>query len=225
MIINLREIKKVFISLSDRFENHVNTNSILNNLNYSNFEKFDAIKRDDYVGSGCALSHKKVLEQFMDENPLLVLEDDNQVSSWYYEYVKDGELIEIPDDCDIFYLGHSVHEGVFNQPFSCSFISEKILKLNGSLASHAIIYVSNRSKKKCIEIIDETIKNKIPLDVGYYENLRDLNVYTFSGSLFYQRGYNSFFTNCKFFKIKDEVYFNVFSEKNSNLITMTGKLK
>lgn len=73
---------------------------LLDGLGYERWSFFDGIESKDTV-EGCALSHIGVLSSHDFSEPLLVLEDDVQITNFY------SNEVNIPDDTDALYLGYS----------------------------------------------------------------------------------------------------------------------
>lgn len=189
MIIDLKTIKKVYINLDKDVERKNKFEKILKKLNYINYERFSAreLKKIKAFNHGCSKSHYDLMIQYKNTLPLLLLEDDIAPTKWYNEYVIDNK-IEIPDDADAVYLGYST--GGDWKTIGIDFVpinyDDKWILLKHCLATHAILFLNN-SINKFIENCELTIKNKIPLDVGYAkEVLPFLKVYAPKKALFYQ---------------------------------------
>lgn len=189
MLINLKTIKKVYINLDSDFERRNKFETSIKDLGYINYERFSArrLKKIKAFNHGCSQSHYDLMKLYENNLPLFVMEDDAKNTIWYNEYVNDNK-IEIPDDADVIYMGYSTG-GDWNSigiDFTPIYVNEKWMRLKHCLGTHAIIFLNN-SIQKFIQNAEKTIKNEIPLDVGYAKDvLPFLNVYAPTKSLFFQ---------------------------------------
>jgi hypothetical protein len=189
MIIDLQNIKKVYINLDRDVERKNRFENTLKELGYNNCNRFSAreLRKIRAFNHGCSQSHHDLMEQYKENIPLFILEDDAKNTIWYDEYVIDGK-IEVPDDADVLYLGYSTGGdwntiGVNFLPLP---VNEKWMRLQHCLGTHAMIFLNN-SIQKFIENSKDTINKQIPLDVGYAKDvLPKLNVYAPIKSLFFQ---------------------------------------
>jgi len=188
MILNLKTIKKVYVNLDRDIERKNKFENTLKQLQYTNYERFSAIllPKEKAFNHGCSQSHYNLMTQYQNNLPLFLLEDDAKNTTWYDEYVEDGE-IEVPDDADIIYLGYSTGGdwNTIGTNFTPKYYNDKWMLLKHCLGTHAIIFVNHI--EKFIENSKSTIDKKIPLDVGYAkEVLPYLKVYAPTKSLFFQ---------------------------------------
>jgi hypothetical protein len=190
MIINLQNIKKVYINLDKDIERKAKFEQSISILGYNNVERFSARllpKKKDF-NHGCSQSHHDLMIQYKNNLPLFILEDDAKPTIWYGEYVQNG-MIEIPEDSDVIYIGFST-AGCWRNcgvNFYAEHYNDKWMKLKHCLGTHAIIFLNNNAIQKFIENSRHTIDRKIPLDIGYAKDvLPKLNVYAPTKSLFYQ---------------------------------------
>lgn len=189
MLINLKNIQKVYINLDKHTERNTKFKNTITELGYSNVERFSArlLPKIKAFNHGCSQSHYDLMKIYENNLPLFVLEDDAKQTVWYDEYVIDGK-IEIPDDSDVIYIGYSTGGDLKNigVDFAPIHENEKWMKLKHCLGTHAIIFLNN-SIKAFIKNAETTIQNQIPLDVGYAKDvLPFLNVYAPTKSLFFQ---------------------------------------
>lgn len=186
MIINLKTIKKVYINLKRDANKNQDIISYMNSLEYKNYERFDAIslpKEKNCFNAGCSASHNKLMKQYKNEIPFLLLEDDCKPSKWYDEYVSDG-MIDVPDDSDVVYLGYST--AGHHHWFRANSINEKWIQLKSCMATHAMLFLNN-SIDVFIKNSDKTIAEKEALDMGYAkEVMNKVKIYAPKKVLFYQ---------------------------------------
>ena len=124
---------------------------------------------------GCGQSHIDALQS--GEAPLLILEDDAQVTEDY------REEIDIPHGADAIYLGWSKA----NKKMTVTAFSEHLVKVTGLAAAHAILYLSQRFKDYAEDAIKRAIyEEDVPLDVMLAYIQKDFNVYAVRKPYFIQ---------------------------------------
>jgi GR25 family glycosyltransferase involved in LPS biosynthesis len=124
---------------------------------------------------GCGQSHIDALQS--GEAPLLILEDDAQVTEDY------REEIDIPHGADAIYLGWSTA----NKRMTVKNFSEHLVKVTGLAAAHAILYLSKRYKDFAEGAIKIAIyEEQVPLDVALAYFQKDFNVYAVRRPYFIQ---------------------------------------
>jgi len=110
---NINDIRKVVINLKRRPDRLEQFNQEMNYMGWD-YEVFEAIDGGGYVG--CALSHQKIIEDFLktDDEYIMVFEDD----SFFMPYTKnqlEKSLNELSNlDWDFFHLGPSINCPVNN---------------------------------------------------------------------------------------------------------------
>jgi GR25 family glycosyltransferase involved in LPS biosynthesis len=124
---------------------------------------------------GCGQSHIDALQS--GDAPLLILEDDAQVTEHY------REEIDIPHGADAIYLGWSTA----NKKMTVKNFSENLVKVTGLAAAHAILYLSKRFKDFAEDAIRRAIyEEQVPLDVMLAYIQKDFNVYAVRKPYFIQ---------------------------------------
>jgi hypothetical protein len=124
---------------------------------------------------GCGQSHIDALQS--GKAPLLILEDDAQVTEHY------REEIDIPHDADAIYLGWSTA----NKKMTVDPFSEHLVKVTGLAAAHAILYLSPRFKAFAENAIRVAIyEEQVPLDVMLAHIQKDFDVYAVRKPYFVQ---------------------------------------
>lgn len=186
MKIDLRNIYTLWINLDDKTDNAQYMENLFREHGLSNTERFSAIRKStptaDRLGEqhypGIAESQFACMKKIMDRGyPGLVLEDDVAVNNIFVPE------IEIPDDCDAFYLGTSQGD---NQ-YSAVNVGNGICKISRMLSAHAVLYTSERYISDIVlngqRYIDEVKK---PFDVYTYQIQNKYNIYAFHAPFFYQ---------------------------------------
>lgn len=143
------------------------------------------------VRIGCGKSHVRALKRSVEKNsPSLILEDDVNSTEWY------KESITIPEDADAVYLGtclNGLHPDWKKRDANCACCSNPILlsrtdefyRISGMLTTHAILYVTDKYKKHCIEIIEQD-DGRNHCDVLMASRMQDFKVYACKKPIFYQ---------------------------------------
>lgn len=185
MKLDLREIPVVWINLDSATKN---AELMTKNLTDYGFQKTyrksacvipppqgTVASNAHYVG--CAQSHIEILDDTSYSTPLLILEDDAEFSKDF------TPVIELPDDTDGVYLGVSTG----NVNYQTKRYNENYMRIGGILATHAILYVTEKYRKEMSNVAKYCIHNlKQPWDIGasviQYQN----RVYTPNAPFFYQ---------------------------------------
>lgn len=185
MIIDLRNVITRWINLDEHRENAKAMQKQFSDLGIVRSERLSASKippplnynqayGKHYIG--CGTSHIRSFS-VMNEYPTLVLEDDCKITPSYQS------VINIPDNTDAIYLGisngnpntvavdlRSVEDRQKN--------NQGWARIAGMLATHAILYVSERYAKRAEAVTKHCIEDlKIPLDMGLSQIQREFNVY------------------------------------------------
>lgn len=185
MKIDLRNVYTQWINLDEKTDNAEYMESLLSGLGFTDTHRFSAIKKstkdsrpgeEHYPGIGESqiACMKNIKEKGL---PGLILEDDVGVSDFF------NPIIEIPDDCDSFYIGTSHGDNRYNAVD----VGSGICKINQMLAAHAILHITDRYIN---DLIDNAIpfmeKNKRPFDVYAYHCQKAYNIYAFHAPYFFQ---------------------------------------
>lgn len=105
---SFNNIKKIVLNLKRRTDRLEKFKEEMNYIGW-NFEVFEAIDKNSY--EGCALSHKKIAEDFLvsDEEYLLVMEDDLFFLPHSKKVLSECEQELNKLDWDFFHFGPSIH--------------------------------------------------------------------------------------------------------------------
>lgn len=120
--------------------------------------------------------------------PFVILEDDAAICE------KIPDFIDIPDNCDLFYLGTSgyslnsntIHT-IFKRPHFKN-INSEIIQLYNMLSTHAIMICSIRGLVAYQKCMFESFYRNLPWDSPLAHCQPYLNVYTFKQPIIYQGG-------------------------------------
>ena len=190
MLIDLKNIKKVYINLDKDVERNNKFKNTILELGYVNVDRFSArlLPKIRDFNHGCSQSHHDLMTQYRGSLPLFLMEDDAKPTKWYSEYVING-MIEVPDDADVVYIGFST-AGCWKNlgvDFCAEPYDDKWMKLKHCLGTHSMIFLNTNALEEFINNSKSTIERKIPLDIGYAkEVLPNLKIYAPIKSLFYQ---------------------------------------
>lgn len=129
-------------------------------------------------------TYASILEQHLDDEPLLILEDDVQWNGYH--------AIEVPADADAIYLGicrighnHSLKKS--NTYAEISHVSDNVVKVHNMLSLHAIVYKSKRFKQAVAELFRKHDNdNNVHCDVLITTLQPHFNVYALRTPLFWQ---------------------------------------
>jgi len=187
MLIDLQNIKKIYINLATDIERNNAFVESMKKLNYSNYSRFDGIRLPKQRGcfnAGCSTSHNLAMKQNINSVPFILFEDDAGPTQWYEKYVIDGKL-NIPNDSDAVYLGYST--AGHDQWFKAQSVDDNWMRITSCMATHAILFVTEKALQTFIQNSDKSINEKKPLDIGYASGvLPNIKVYAPKQAIFYQ---------------------------------------
>jgi hypothetical protein len=132
-----------------------------------------------------------ILEANLNDEPILIVEDDINITHWYLEKLNQGINIDIPENADAVYLGlyrygiHPTKDGLYPQVASLSNKNPEIVQIFNMLSGHAIIYKSKKYKEDIIRMFRDE-NNKQNNDVILARNLNRFNIYAYKKPIFFQ---------------------------------------
>lgn len=182
MNIDIREIETFYINLDKHKEKNLRIKEELEKIGIKNFTRISGVDKPNNKESGCASSHYNILSKAT--SPLLILEDDCIT-------FKISE-IKIPDDADAVYLGlsrwgnNNNNSKIDNYNYYAVRGYKDIYRVEGMLATHAILYLSQEYIDISKRIAKYCAKNSIHVDVGFTEIHKLYNVYAIAQPFFYQ---------------------------------------
>ena len=187
MNIDLNKITYYFLT----YKNPKREKFIRKEFNGHNLIKVESIKESHKFKSGAA-GFSKILDlasQNQDRNkpfqPFVILEDD---ASKFDNY---PEVINIPKDTDIFYLGLSRvgikrKKGQKTYKICHKIINEKVIRIYNMLSTHAMIICSIRGLISIQKCMFESWFKKLPWDLRLTHMQPFINVYAMKKPLIYQ---------------------------------------
>lgn len=189
MQIDLQNIKIVCISLKKSAERRKNFKQLAERLNFKNWSFYDGVETGDHI-EGCALSQINVLNDNLNDEPVLILEDDVQESQYY------NSIIKVKPDTDAIYLGYSnwatdpfrAQMSLLSSPASA--LKDEIhYKIKNVTSAHAILYISKKYKEACATEAKKYLydaNGNRHCDVVYAKLQNNFNVYATAQHYFYQ---------------------------------------
>lgn len=126
----------------------------------------------------------EILTKHLDDSPVLILEDDVDITEWYHDQ------IEFPEETDAFYLGFSKSGGSKTEnkdegDSKIERLNSTYIKILNMLSGHAILYISKRYKQAVIDVLNS-------VDVPYHTDVlisriqEKYNIYGYYYPFFYQ---------------------------------------
>jgi hypothetical protein len=199
MKINLKNVPVIYINMDKDADRNDSMKSLITVFGFTKYLR----SAGEYVPGdslkGCATSHYNILSQI--KSKTIILEDDCKIKN-------NMSVIEVPDDADAVYLGLSTWGYLkdISKPNNYSFEEvvdfPGVYKVNGMLATHAILYINKDYIKACERVAKYSSENSVHVDQGFARIQRYFNVYAISDPIFYQSS-NINATKIKF--VKDRI--------------------
>lgn len=149
MQVDITKTKIVCISLKNATQKRNNFKNLAERLNFKNWSFYDGVETGDHV-EGCALSQINVLNDNLNDEPILIMEDDVCESQYYKHF------ISLTSDADAMYLGYSNWAA---DPYrakmsmlDCAASATKkgdLYQIKNVTSAHAILYISKKYKEAC----------------------------------------------------------------------------
>lgn len=162
-------------------------------LSLNNYTRSSGTYIPGHPKAGCATSHFNILKEM--NEPTVILEDDCVIASGATEF-------EVPDDADAVYLGLS-NWGYINSVSKLTNFNhtrhnvfKRVHKIDGMLATHAILYISPEYIAMAKKVAKWSADNDTHVDQGLALMQKYFNVYALSSPTFYQHS-NTDATNIK----------------------------
>lgn len=194
MQINLKDIPTFYINMDKDSERNRDMIQVGKDLGLDKYHRLSATYIKGHPMAGCATSHYNLLSKDA-SSPIVILEDDCVIS-------RKETVIDIPDDADAVYLGLSNWGYIDSVSKLSNFKYTKhkqfkdIYKVDGMLATHAILYLSKEYKDMATRVAKWSADNDKHIDQGFALVQKYFNVYALGNPLFYQHS-NTKATNIK----------------------------
>lgn len=199
MKINLKTVPVIYINMDKDTERNESMKNLVNDFGFTKTFRSSGVYTQGDPLKGCASSHNNILSDI--KNKTIILEDDCVIKN-------NISTIDVPDDADAVYLGLSSWGYIkdVSKPENYKFEQVEgypgVYKVNGMLATHAILYITKDYIKTCQRIAEYSAKNSVHVDQGFARVQRYFNVYAIADPIFYQHS-NTESTNIKF--VKDRI--------------------
>lgn len=186
MIIDLRNVPIAYINLKEHEQNKIDIENLLKSKGMFNCFRVPGIRVSGYEGDnygqpiahymGVGLAQIGAMKTIEGALPAVVLEDDVDISEHF------DPILEIADDVDAVYLGVSCAGNAYGYNLKNGFA-----KIFNVLAAHAILYISQKFTRACIETAKQSIIDEgMPFDIRQSLLLNNFNVITPINPYFYQ---------------------------------------
>jgi hypothetical protein len=183
MQIDLKNIPTVYINMDKDKTRNKEMLDLGKNLGIKNYSRSTGVYIEGHPMAGCATSHMNILSKISE--PTVILEDDCVVASGI-------TIIDIPDDADAIYLGLSDWGYLnsfsktknFNYTMNNTF--KNVYKVDGMLATHAILYISSEYINMASKVAKWSAENDQHIDQGLALIQKYFNVYALGKPIFYQ---------------------------------------
>ena len=193
MILNLKEVKYYYLTIPQNINRIKNMEKNFNDLNITRVDSVIDDKLSKFQSG--AMGFLKMINIALNEQdnnkfiPFGLLEDDINI---YREF---PDIIEIPDNTDILYIGtsiygynHSIKWANYNVFTESIKNYDNLYKINNMLSTHGFIIVSKTGLEYCKKVMNISIEKNIPYD-NYFAGLQShYNVYCLKNPLVYQDG-------------------------------------
>lgn len=193
MKIDIKSLPIFYINMDKHIDRNNDMIKLGKKLKLENYNRVSGVDMPKKPMAGCATSHYNILKNI--NQPTVILEDD------CVSLVK-HTTINVPDDADAVYLGLSKWGYLDSTSEPDNFIHkehkdyEGIYKVDGMLATHAILYISQDYIEMSTKVAQWHAENNKHIDQGFALIQKYFNVYALGSPMFYQHS-NSVATNIR----------------------------
>ena len=193
MEFDLKNIKTCYINMDKHVDKNKDMINLGKTLGINNYNRISGTEIVGHPKAGCATSHFEILKSMSE--PTVILEDDCVIASG-------NMLINVPDDADAVYIGLSEWGYLNSISQRNNFkhkkhnIFKRVHKIDGMLATHAILYISPEYIEMARRVAKRSAENDQHIDQGLALIQKYFNVYALSIPVFYQHS-NTNSTNIK----------------------------
>lgn len=183
MNINLKTMPTIYINMDKDNAKNKDMVKLGEDLQLASYIRSSGTYLPGHPMAGCATSHFNILKDM--NEPTIILEDDCVIASG-------STMFEVPDDADAVYLGLS-NWGYLNSMSKRNNFEYKrhkeyrnVYKVDGMLATHAILYISKDYIEMSTKIAKWHADNDKHVDQGLALIQKYFNVYALGTPIFYQ---------------------------------------
>ena len=183
MKIDLRNFPTFYINMDKHKDRNADMIALGKSVGFKQYSRVKGVAMPKNPKAGCAKSHYSIFENM--DKPTIILEDDCVIKNNSY-------IIEIPDDADALYLGLSGWGFLNSNSKLNNFRYEQqqnfpgIYKIDGMLATHAILYISPEYIDMAKKVAKWSGDNDEHIDQGLASIQKYFNVYALKKPAFYQ---------------------------------------
>jgi len=183
MQIDIKSLPVFYINMDRHVDKNTDMIQLGKKLKLQDYKRTTGVDMPGHPMAGCATSHYNILESLT--KPSIILEDDCVV-------VNKNTLIEVPDDADAVYLGLSRWGYLDSVSKTNNFLYKEhrdyrgIYKVDGMLATHAILYISQEYIDISTRVAKWHSENDKHIDQGLALIQKYFNVYALENPIFYQ---------------------------------------
>jgi hypothetical protein len=194
MQIDIRDLDVFYINMDKHIDRNRDMIQLGQELKLNNYSRVPGEDMKDHPKAGCATSHYNILSKEI-TSPIVILEDDCVLS-------RKETIIDVPDDADAVYIGLSNwgYLDSISKTTNFNYVRHKefkdIYRIDGMLATHAILYITPEYKKMATKVAKWSADNDRHIDQGFALVQKYFNVYALGNPLFYQHS-NTKATNIK----------------------------
>jgi GR25 family glycosyltransferase involved in LPS biosynthesis len=183
MQIDIKSLPVNYINMNRHTEKNLDMIQLGRDLKFNNYLRTEGVDMPGHPKAGCATSHYNIFKTM--SQPSVILEDDCVI-------LNKKTIIEVPDDADAVYLGLS-NWGYLNSTSELgNFLYKRhkeydnIYKVDGMLATHAILYISPEYIDMSTRVAKWHAENDRHIDQGLALIQKYFNVYALGTPMFYQ---------------------------------------
>ena len=154
MQIDLRKIRCQCISMKKSTSRRENIARLMKRLEFDRWDFFDGVEDEDHV-LGCAKSHISALTKHDFREPLLLLEDDVDITPDY------TNTFSVPDNTDALYLGYSWWAWDKERASMSKLDNETVIekeenyyRVSNMTSTHAILYLTKSYADSVVNAIE-----------------------------------------------------------------------
>jgi GR25 family glycosyltransferase involved in LPS biosynthesis len=183
MQIDIKSLPVHYINMNRHAEKNLDMIQLGRDLKFNNYLRTEGVDMPGHPKAGCATSHYNIFKTM--NQPTVILEDDCVI-------LNKKTTIDVPDDADAVYLGLS-NWGYLDSSSELGNFSHKrhkdydnIYKVDGMLATHAILYISQEYIDMSTRVARWHAENDRHIDQGLALIQKYFNVYALGTPMFYQ---------------------------------------